>query len=138
MFKWFVKKINNKKGFTLVELVVVIAILGILSAIAVPRFTGATANANRKTVEANLRTIDGAVAMYEANKGSKPADKEALTHETDGTLQSWPTGPDGVTYDLNATSKRAEATRSTTEGSKTGSWWKDTVGDTVFLPIDWE
>jgi prepilin-type N-terminal cleavage/methylation domain-containing protein len=40
MFKKIQAKIKNKKGFTLVELLIVIAVLGIIAAIAVPRFTG--------------------------------------------------------------------------------------------------
>jgi prepilin-type N-terminal cleavage/methylation domain-containing protein len=44
MFKWF-NKLKNKKGFTLIELIVVIAILGILAVIAIPRFSGFTERA---------------------------------------------------------------------------------------------
>lgn len=73
MFNWFVKKINNKKGFTLVELVVVIAVLGILSAIAVPRFSSMQLNAQQKADEASARTIASAVTMALAEKnGTQP------------------------------------------------------------------
>lgn len=64
MLKWFLKKINNRKGFTLIELIVVIAILGILAAIAVPRLTSQTAKAREVATEATVRTLNGAVAMY--------------------------------------------------------------------------
>ncbi|MGI6412512.1 MAG: type IV pilin protein [Syntrophomonadaceae bacterium] len=59
-----IKKSRNQKGFTLVELMVVVAIIGILSAIAVPVYRNVTEKANRSAVEANLRTIDGAIMMY--------------------------------------------------------------------------
>ena len=52
------------KGFTLIELVVVIAILGILAGIAIPRFLDAQASAKGAKIVADLRTINSAAMVY--------------------------------------------------------------------------
>lgn len=78
MFKFIQKQLKNKKGFTLVELVVVIAILGILSAIAVPRLLEVREDADKKADIATGRVIASAVSIYEANEGEKPDDFDDL------------------------------------------------------------
>ncbi len=55
---------KNRKGFTLIELMIVIAIIGILAAMAVPNFKKARASARQKACFSNLRVIQGAVEMY--------------------------------------------------------------------------
>lgn len=49
------KKLSKKKGFTLMEMMIVVAIIAILIAIIIPTFTGALARAHAATDEANLR-----------------------------------------------------------------------------------
>lgn len=72
MLTFFNKRLHNKKGFTLIELIVVIAILGILIAIAVPRLGGFTGTAETRAEESNIRVLEGASAMYHAEYGEWP------------------------------------------------------------------
>ncbi|WP_461420754.1 type II secretion system protein [Gudongella sp.] len=78
MIQWFNKKMNKKrKGFTLIELVVVIAILGLLAALAIPRFGNVRDDAEKATLVADARSVYTSVMMYYAENGSYP------TAETD-------------------------------------------------------
>jgi prepilin-type N-terminal cleavage/methylation domain-containing protein len=67
---------RNNKGFTLVELMVVLLIIGILVAIAIPIYNRTTDNAYKKTCYANQRTIEGAAAQWAADKDKTLKDAE--------------------------------------------------------------
>jgi len=69
MISYIQRQFKSKKGFTLVELMVVVGIIGILVAIAVPVYNNATKNAADVANEANIRTIKSAISMYLASEG---------------------------------------------------------------------
>ena len=68
------KMFRKNEGFTLVELMVVVLIIGILVAIAIPIFNAAKGQAQLKSCMANQRTIEGAFQTYAAsNNGTYPS-----------------------------------------------------------------
>lgn len=60
------KMFRKSEGFTLVELMVVVLIIGILVAIAIPVFNAASDSAKLRACHSNQRTIEGAVQQYKA------------------------------------------------------------------------
>ena len=80
-----------KKGFTLVEILIVVVILGILAAIVIPQFTSASETAKGSSLQSQLQTIRSQLELYQVqHNGDYPTlaqmwDNLTLTSEVDGT-----------------------------------------------------
>ena len=80
------KKLQSKSGFTLVELIVVIVIMGILTAALVPTVTGYVGDAKTKVSESNLRMIEQAALLYLTDWDIAGDEEDALDDVTVGML----------------------------------------------------
>ncbi len=91
------KKIHSKKGFTLAELLIVVAIIAVLTAIAIPVFSSQLEKAKIATDEANCRSAYGeAMATYLAEQGSATAPSSG-TISLGGATYSWSFATDTMT-----------------------------------------
>ena len=72
------KKLTNKKGFTLIEMLIVVAIIAVLIAIAIPTFAGQIEKANQATDAANIRAAYAEAALEAVESGTATGDAETV------------------------------------------------------------
>ncbi|HEX2643591.1 MAG TPA: prepilin-type N-terminal cleavage/methylation domain-containing protein [Thermoanaerobaculia bacterium] len=85
------RSIRRQRGFTLLELIIVIAIIGILATVAMPKMKDMPRRASEATLKQNLRTMRDVIDQYYGDKGRYPASLEALVEA--GYLRKVPADP---------------------------------------------
>ena len=70
--------LRSERGFTFIEIMVVVAILAILAALVVPRIMGRTDDAKRTAAKVQIRNIEGALQLYKLDNGVYPTTEQGL------------------------------------------------------------
>ena len=126
--------LKNQRGFTLLEMLIVISIVGVLAAVAVPRFTNAVALANTARIQSDLQVLNAAVVMYQTEKGTNPKEiKDLGAYVLDIDNVKPPKGEcrlkDGSSFTVTATSyglvsDAKDGMQATCEGNKLSDFWR--------------
>lgn len=116
---------KSKHGFTLIEIMLVIVIIGIIAGIAIPKLTGSVGKASNTAARMSLKGIESAVQAYEMDNLRLPDSLDDLTKAKDGNgpylkpselIDPWSQkfqytkgGSHGMGFDLSTTSPEGES-----------------------------
>jgi prepilin-type N-terminal cleavage/methylation domain-containing protein len=101
-------KRTKRRGFSLLELLAVVTILGIIAVVVIPRISVSSAKAKTEANKQNKAEINSAVERWYFEKGTWPADNLSdISADSDYFPNGLPTNPvDGSAYTLNSTTHR--------------------------------
>ncbi len=97
---------RNKAGFTLVELLLVVVILGIMAVIAIPRITTSATTARTNACATNIDTLNTQIEMYRVDNDDWPATLATVTGDPNYFPDGAPACPSGGTYTMSGTTHR--------------------------------
>lgn len=112
--KSIVNKARESRGFTIVELLIVIVVIGILATITIVAYNNVTDRARTSSAQAAAKTVINKAAVYQAEEGSYPVSLDTLTSSSDsgeawyipdgsitastGELAAGPSDPQTITF----------------------------------------
>jgi len=126
------KNKRNEAGFTLIELMVVIVILGILAGLVVPRIMDRPEQARKQKAEVQIESLETACKLFKLDTGSYPSSLDALVSggRTGGYLEKGkvPLDPWGQSFSYSSGGEEIEIWTTSKDGTKISNLGSDGGG----------